>query len=284
MSGTGGLPRPRLDQQRQPGTPAVAPGSTNVVRARLVIVTAGGGVSGVFIYGGAGPGGLLASDTNGSVDPFGNPVLAGTWVYGANGSAVGMAVTAGQPGLQLTPASVSHSTQRAEIFAAAGNNGAANEFQYMVLTSGEEGGNSDAAFQLFSAPADNSAEPHIVVEFGGTIAGNFTPEGYATAQPWTVLPLINGWANKAGNIAMDYRRVTADEVEIIGVLDGTAATSVQFATMPAGLRPLAQMPLCAVCSTTFAPGFIQCDTAGVLTLQASNKNLLWLVNGRLRLT
>jgi hypothetical protein len=282
MSGTGGLPPPRVDQQRQPSTPTQQPGSSEVVRARFVIVAGVGG--GVFIYGGAGPGGLLSADTNAATDPSGNPVIAGNWVYGANGSAVGMAVTAGQPGLQLAPASVTSSTQRAEIFAAAGNNGAANEFQYMVLTSGEENSNSDAALQLFSAPADGSAEAHIVVEFGGTIAGTFTPEGYATQQPWTVLPLINGWANKAGNIAMDYRRVTADEVEIIGVLDGTAATSVQFATMPAGLRPLAQMPLCAVCSTTFAPGFIQCDTAGNLTLQASNKNLLWLVNGRLRLT
>lgn len=284
MSGTGGLPPPRLDQQRRPGTPAVAPGSTSVVRARLIIVTAGGGISGVFIYGGAGPGGLLASDTNGTIDPFGNPVRPGTWVYGASGGAAGLAVSGSQPGLLLVPPGVIHSTLPADVFAFSGNAGAASEFQYMVLTSGKENGNADAALQLYSAPADASAEAHIIVEFGGTIAGTFTPEGYATAQPWTVLPLVNGWANKAGNIAMDYRLVTADEVEIIGVLDGTAATSAQFATMPAGLRPLAQMPLCAVCSTTFAPGFIQCDTAGNLTLQASNKNLLWLVNGRLRLT
>lgn len=281
MSGTGGLPPPRLDQQRQPGTPAVAPGSTNVVRARLIIVTANGGV---FIYGGAGPGGLFASDTNQATDPFGNPVIAGTWVYGASGSAAGLAVTAGQPGVQLAPAGVVHSTQRAELFAAAGNIGAANEFQYAVLTSGEEGGNADAALQLFSAPADNSATPHIVVEFGGTIAGNFTPAGYATQQPWTALSLVNGWANKAGNIAMDYRQVTADEVEIIGVLDGTASTAAQFATMPPGLRPPIQMPVCAVASTTFAAGFVQCDAAGNLTLQASNRALLWLVSGRLRLT
>jgi hypothetical protein len=77
--GTGGLPVPRPDQVRVYPPNGVQPGSfAGIVRARLVIVS-GAGVSGVFVYNGT-PGlgnPPIVSITNGSTDPFGNPVVPG---------------------------------------------------------------------------------------------------------------------------------------------------------------------------------------------------------------
>jgi hypothetical protein len=76
--GTGGLPARRLDQTRDYPPTGVQPGSLNVVRARLVIVS-GAGVSGVFVYNGT-PGlgnPPIVSITAGTEDPYGNTVVPG---------------------------------------------------------------------------------------------------------------------------------------------------------------------------------------------------------------
>lgn len=187
MSGTGGLPPARLDQQRQPATPTQQPGSANVIRARLVIVTgAAGQVSGVFVYGGTGPGGLFVSVTNSAADPFGNAVHPGSWVYGAGGSAAGLDVNpAGSPALLLVPAGVTSVSQMAWLFAQAINPGAANEAQFTVLTSGKENGNPDAALQLFAAAADSSSAARAIIEFGGTIAAVITRPGIVSGSPYS---------------------------------------------------------------------------------------------------
>lgn len=280
MTGDGRLPPRRLDQVRQPATPSLQPGSSQVVRARFVIVSGSGG--GVFVYGGAGPGGLLVSVTDVTEDPFGNPVHAGAWVYGEDGAAVGLAVTTNQPGLQLAPPSSAHSTQRAEVFADTGNAGAANEYQYMVLTSGEENGLTDAALQLFSESADGTGAAHAVFEFGGAVAGTFDAEGYAPEAPWTALTLENGWALHAPNVGPCYRQVLADTYQIIGVIDGSSATASQFATLP--FNPVWQQGVCAAMATTFAGAYVLCDTSGNLTLNAASFAHVYIINGFVRAT
>jgi hypothetical protein len=67
-----------VDQQGQAPPTAVSPGSSNVVRARLVIVS-GTGVSGVFVYNGTPALGNppIVSITSASADPFGNAVTPG---------------------------------------------------------------------------------------------------------------------------------------------------------------------------------------------------------------
>jgi hypothetical protein len=91
--GTGGLPERRLDQQRTFSPPAQAPGAAaGVVRARIVIVSGGSGVFGVFVYSGTpGAGNLVASlaGAGTTADPFGNPVLGGGLaVYGTGGQEI----------------------------------------------------------------------------------------------------------------------------------------------------------------------------------------------------
>lgn len=79
MRGIGGLPAPRPDQLRQPAVPALQPGSSNTIRARVIIVSGDG--DGVFIYQGAPALGNspIFWASPGLVDPFGNvlPATAG---------------------------------------------------------------------------------------------------------------------------------------------------------------------------------------------------------------
>lgn len=76
-----GLPPPRPDQGYAPGGTPMAPGSQNVVRARLVLIFGPtGSITGLFMYAagttpGAGNQPILAV-TNQSTDPFGNPIPA----------------------------------------------------------------------------------------------------------------------------------------------------------------------------------------------------------------
>lgn len=79
MRGLGGLPARRPDQQSvPPPAPPLAPGGSDVVRARVVIVTGGPG-SGVFVYSPSpGAGNLIGSWAGASgVDTYGNAYPAG---------------------------------------------------------------------------------------------------------------------------------------------------------------------------------------------------------------
>jgi hypothetical protein len=88
-----GLPRRRVDQVRQPGTAATAPGSSSIVRARYVIVSGPG--DGVFVYQAGTTPGLgnppIEWSTSGSVDPYGNVLpSAGTGTQSGGGAWVAL--------------------------------------------------------------------------------------------------------------------------------------------------------------------------------------------------
>ena len=113
IPGQGGQPPPRPDQQYQGSQGgAVAAGSTNVVRAREVIVSGPtGAVVGVFVYAAGTTPGLgnepVGSMTNQTSDPFGNPTEPGTTGYAviASGAAAGTyAMQLGQVTVFGTPA------------------------------------------------------------------------------------------------------------------------------------------------------------------------------------
>jgi hypothetical protein len=76
--GVGGLPKRRVDQQPVPPPTAVSPGSSNIIRASVVIITGGKG-SGLFVYSPSpGTGNLVASITGASgTDQYGNAYGAG---------------------------------------------------------------------------------------------------------------------------------------------------------------------------------------------------------------
>ena len=76
--GVGGLPKRRIDQQPVPPPTAVSPGSSNIIRASIVIITGGKG-SGLFVYSPKpGAGNLVASITGASgTDQYGNAYGSG---------------------------------------------------------------------------------------------------------------------------------------------------------------------------------------------------------------
>lgn len=122
----------------------------------------------VFFYSG---GQLLMSIAAAAgTDPAtGTPYQAGAWVYGPSGSFIGMFDSGTQAELALLPPGpVTSITNKPALFAAAFNAGNASEETYVVLTSGRESGNDDAAIQLFADSADLSARARAVIEFGGT--------------------------------------------------------------------------------------------------------------------
>jgi hypothetical protein len=91
----GGLPARRPDQYDFLIPSGTAPGSTDVVRARQVIV--GGTNGGVFVYSGAPAAGNLITSVAGAAgtDPYGNAFLAGTTSYLAGATYSASSVTGG---------------------------------------------------------------------------------------------------------------------------------------------------------------------------------------------
>lgn len=102
LPGLGGLVPRRPDQPYNPGLATVAPGATNVVRARLVIVS-GSGFFGIFLYSPApGTGNLVGSWTTAAgTDTYGNAYPAGLSV--TQGAISGVAVNATQETLNPGP-------------------------------------------------------------------------------------------------------------------------------------------------------------------------------------
>lgn len=92
---------------------------------------------------------------------------------------------------------------------------------------------------------------------------------------WIAGNLGNGWVN-AGvgtSVIFQYRRVASppESVEVIGEIDGAAATNAKFFQLPSGYRPASnQFVPAASTSLATAQCFVLCDSAGNLNLQAAS--------------
>lgn len=152
--------------------------------------------------------------------------------------------------------------------------------------------NAMASFQAVAAPAMTIHADGLTksLQFLGSPSAYLFDKSVIPAQPgtpstpesWHPMTLVNGWINQGGtNVVGKYRLVASppDSVEITGVINGGAATSPVFFTLPAGYRPASQQPACDTVSTGHAAGFLQCDTAGNLTVQAASTAAVWLFHG-----
>ncbi len=114
----GGLPARRPDQYIPVTESGTAPGSTDVVRARQVIV--GGANGGIWVYSGAPAFGNLIASVLGAVgtDPYGNATLAGTTSYlpGATYSAVSL--TGGAVNFRTAPGAAGPWTSAGQLIIA----------------------------------------------------------------------------------------------------------------------------------------------------------------------
>lgn len=194
--GLGGLARRRVDQQGQAPPTAVSPGSSNVVRARLVIVS-GAGVSGVFVY--SGTPGLgnppIVSITSASVDPFGNAVV---------------------PGLDVTQGDISGTTISGSVFEGT---------DFIV--------NSSGAFFYSGAPAANNLAVSIAGSSGTDGFGNDYPAGVAswdtTSDGFYVQLANQAGANAAVVFHNDASPFSVDP-EVHGAGSSVAGSSLQVSS------------------------------------------------------
>jgi hypothetical protein len=142
---------------------------------------------GSFLYNGTPAAGNLAAAIApaAGTDAYGNTYEDGINTYGGQQvgainstrtAAVALVDVANIPGVYYdTSSSLAHSTAQPAVVAFADNVGDSNEYQWMVASSGKEGGD-DAAIQLHSESYDGTIEAQALVEFGGTVTAAFTPQ------------------------------------------------------------------------------------------------------------
>lgn len=196
---------------------------------------------GAFFYSGTpGPGNLIASITSSAgTDPYGNPFNAGFNLY--NGTALAALVNNGSvPTLWFVPAGLVHLSINPQMFSFSVNSGDEDEQVVLVLTSGKESGNADAAMQLYSQSADGTVAPQVVWDFGGSGITILTPSGFE-AKGWIQASAYgSGWeASGEGVSGFWFRpRLDAGTVEWMADVKTTSSSpSSTLCTIPAGCVP-----------------------------------------------
>jgi hypothetical protein len=202
----------------------------------------GTGTSGeVLVYDGApAAGNLIASvSSKTGTDSEGNAYNDGVSSYGPHSGRVYIAAdqTSGQPFLVMAPPGVTHLTTFPQAYAASGNAGAADEYLYFKVTSGEDGGRSDAAVVFYSDSADGTLPGHVDFFAGGSVV--FSVSAATGSGVFQSLSLVNGWAASGGGANGLFCAKTLDNrVELVGdILNGTATGNSVCAVLPAGYRP-----------------------------------------------
>lgn len=226
-----GLPGRRIDQVRQPATAATAPGSSSVIRARIIIVTGPG--DGVFAYASGTTPGLgnppIAWLTGGGlVDPYGNVLpsvmgVEGDGIFSSTGGS-GTTFIAGNL-IAIVPTGGGSSA----IFGAPGPG-----IAYMV--SGTElAADSEAFLYLMSQLASGVGTPLAILSAPLVAA---LPGGAATSpEVWHSL----GTAGATGCTLLEARyRMTAEgECEIDIALEAGAGGSTAGTYTWSNLLPAA---------------------------------------------
>jgi hypothetical protein len=208
--------------------------SSQLVVAQQVIIEGSGDV--LLVYDGpAAPGNLIAS----IAPPAGGTDAEGNVYQGGITSQTG--VTRGAYVNLLN----------GEIFVSGGGT---RVFVAGSLIAEAGGSDSDPSIMVLSSPTDNLdvSQAQIVLQ-GKSKDGTVLPALLATAdiewasgalpvdaETWHPLAPQNGWVNRAGFSALQYRRVASPPrtVEVIGHLaSGTNADGTLIGTLPAGYRP-----------------------------------------------
>lgn len=264
--GAGGLPAPRPDQVQMPTGDALQAGSTSTTRARFVIVSGANGA--IFIYNGAPALHTLigAWAAAAGSDAFTNPYQKDLGVYaGVNTGYINVSSTGGSGGntaILFFPGSTAHVTLKPQIFAGANAPGAANEAEFLVLTSGTASNNDDAQIQLISKSADGTVPAVINQIMGGTVLsqlfktqwnigvpisctlGTSTTPTLITTDSWHPMSLLANWSTLGGQPIPSYKLGIENRVHFNGAAQFNAnINNTALATaLPVGIyRPLTQI-------------------------------------------
>jgi hypothetical protein len=194
--------------------------------------------AGIFIYSGTPAAGNLLISLAGATgtDGFGNNYPQGLTVYGPSGAKITLEDNGTEAALLLLPAGVTSNTVAPQIITSAINTGGAAEIAELVITSGKESGNDDAAIVLVSESADATVAALAYFEFGGQICAFFARgQGIRAVQPgttnviegWHAITLDTGWSTVANMPAPQYRMLASGEIEFTGAASHASFTTNQ---------------------------------------------------------
>ena len=231
--------------------------------------------NGIFYYSGTPAFGNLyiAIASPFGTDQFGNGYPQGISIFGANGAVTTLENNGTAAAVMMLAAGMAHNTVNAAVQAESGSPGGVNEQSVLFLSSGKESNLDDAEIELFSEAADASFQAMMKVLFNNSPVLTISKTEADITVPvvmdqWTNMTLANGWKNNTGFGVARYRKVACppNSVEIIGALDGTAATNNAFFTLPAGYRPASAQgfPIAPTSAADATNG--RCDTSGNLTI------------------
>jgi hypothetical protein len=102
------------------------------------------------------------------------------------------------PQVQFVPVSTAHVSQQPYLQAQSLSTGTSSESIFMVLSTGKENGNADAAMQLSSQNASGGGTAQAVLEFGGAIGLTVTASGI-DAPNYHAPQSVSGWPIAAGS-------------------------------------------------------------------------------------
>jgi hypothetical protein len=113
---------------------------------------------------------------------------------GPDGSFIELVTTPGFARLEMQGGGgVTHITTTAQMFMAVSGAGTSTERSNMIIASGKESSNDDAAVQLFSEDASGVTQAQAIIEFGGHVTAQFSRVGtvLTTAAGWSGIPDIS---------------------------------------------------------------------------------------------
>lgn len=219
----------------------------------LLIITAGSGFTGLFIYSPTpGPGNLIGSiAAQGGIDPYGNSFTQGIWEYGSGASA-GAAV-----GLQ-------------------------GQFLFLNDTTGATGSIEAAIiggskFLAFEAPPGGTGLILFLNAAGFVVATQPGSPPTPVPETWHNMALTAAFTAVAG-LTPRFRLEPVGSSGVVRldgevVANGAQAAGTAIATLPAGYQPARQKQILGVATTgTVATGSFNISTGGVITCANATPN------------
>lgn len=204
------------------GSSAISDGAINATKIAANTIVAGivNGTTitgaNLHVYSGTpAKGNLLLSISSVSVtDDYGNSIVPGVNLYGANGASVGITDDGSTANIQLQPASVTQLSDVPQVYASSNSPGTGTETQFLFMSSGATNNNEAAQIQLQGEAGDRSTPAQIQFLFGGTPMITFDSNGIGSVDIWKDISgsLVN-WQVNSGGIAR-YKKMPDNTVMI----------------------------------------------------------------------
>ena len=227
--GVGGLPPRRPDQQPVAPPTAVSPGSSNITRARLVIIS--GASDGLFVYDGTPAAGSLIGSiaATAGTDDFGNSYPAGIASYNDADTFYALLANTVGTAIQLIFQNIANPFEQAPFVEASGSGSAGATLE---INSGSGDGAGAAGIFCQDATAAGRANGSVTIVSGGLSGQALLSDN--TFQGPLSLPLPNQTTSNNTISTTAGSLSTADRDSINGLVN--AVNNLQTNLQASGLE------------------------------------------------